>query len=500
MSPVIVARDVAYELPNGRELFKQLNFSLTATRSALVGANGSGKTCLARLLAGDLEPTGGTIQRHGALSLFAQREPAAPIPVSDYLASVDQWSLTRDRLLANIDQHALCTTLSGGQWMRVRLARALDDGFLILDEPTNDLDREGRQAVFQFLRAHTGGVLLISHDRETLELCDEILELSNLGLMKFGGSWPEYVAEKDRERIRLGAALEQAKRERDAAVVHRVEQLARQEKRNRRGQAAAARGGIPRILAGGRKRLAQVTTGKRDVALVERAEAAVSKAHEAFADLKIEPVMYADLLGQELHSQKLIAEAHGFNIRYHDWLYPQDLDFSWRGNARLALRGPNGSGKSTLLRTLAGAEATTRGALNRGQLVTLYIDQRCSVLDDTLSILENVRCVASGSESEIRTHLARFLFTRDSVFQKAGALSGGERLRATLARSLLATHRPELLLLDEPTNNLDLVNIEFLERLIREFRGALIVVSHDLRFLESCGVTSQFELPHPTSQ
>ncbi|WP_116807366.1 ATP-binding cassette domain-containing protein [Steroidobacter cummioxidans] len=495
MSPVIVARDVAYEFSNGRELFKQLSFSLNATRCALVGPNGVGKTCLARLLAGELEPTRGVIQRHGSVSLFAQRQPAEPIAVADYLAAVDEWSLTRDQLLTNIDQQALCTTLSGGQWMRVRLARALDDGFLILDEPTNDLDREGREAVFQFLRAHTGGALLISHDREALELCDETLELSNLGLMKFGGSWSEYVIEKDRERARLGATLDQAKRERDAAVAHRVEQQARQEKRNRRGQAAADRGGLPRILAGGRKRAAQVTTGKRDIALVERAETAVTRAHEAFADLKIDPVMYADLMGQALHSQKLIAEARDFNIRFGDWLYPQDVDFSWRGNVRLALQGANGSGKSTLLKAITGAPLITRGELNRGPLVTLYIDQHCSVLDDTLSVLDNVRSVATGSESEIRTHLARFLFTKDTVFQKASTLSGGERLRATLARALLATSKPELLLLDEPTNNLDLANIEFLETLVREFRGALIVVSHDQRFLENCGMSSEFVLP-----
>jgi ATPase subunit of ABC transporter with duplicated ATPase domains len=495
MSPVIVARDVAYEFSNGRELFQDLSFSLSAVRSALVGPNGVGKTCLARLLAGQIEPSRGVIQRQGPVTLFAQRQPPEPIAVADYLASVDQWSLTRDRLLANIDPQALCTTLSGGQWMRVRLARALDDGFLILDEPTNDLDRDGREAVFQFLRAHGGGVLLISHDREALELCDEILELSNLGLMKFGGSWSDYVVEKDRERARLGASLDQAKRERDAAIAHRFEQQARQEKRNRRGQAAAARGGIPRILAGGRKRAAQVTTGKRDVAQLERAEAAVKSAHEAFENMKVDPVMYADLMGQELHAQKLIAEAHGFNIRFRDWLYAHDLDFSWRGNVRIALQGPNGSGKSTLLKALAGAPLTTRGELNRGQLVTLYIDQRCSVLDDTLSILDNVRSVAPGSESDIRTHLARFLFTRDTVFQKASSLSGGERLRATLARGLLSTDKPELLLLDEPTNNLDLANIEFLENLVSEFRGALIVVSHDRRFLERCGVSGEFELP-----
>src|SRR5688572_24493311 len=142
MSPIVVVRDIAYEFSDGRDLFKHLSFSLGAARAALVGPNGVGKTCLAKLLAGELEPTSGTIQRHGAIMLFAQRQQPEPITVAEYLASVEQWSLTRDRLLANIDRQALCTTLSGGQWTRVRLAGALDDGLLILDEPTNDLDRE----------------------------------------------------------------------------------------------------------------------------------------------------------------------------------------------------------------------------------------------------------------------------------------------------------------------------------------------------------------------
>jgi ATPase subunit of ABC transporter with duplicated ATPase domains len=204
--------------------------------------------------------------------------------------------------------------------------------------------------------------------------------------------------------------------------------------------------------------------------------------------------MYADLVGRELPTQKLVAEARSFNIRFRDWLYPNDLDFIWRGNVRIALKGPNGSGKSTLLRAIAGESLSTRGELNRGDLVTLYVDQRCSVLDDASSVLDNVRAVAPGAEGDIRTHLARFLFAKDTVFKKAGDLSGGERLRAALARGLSSTNKPELLLLDEPTNNLDLANIEWLENLVREFRGALIVVSHDQQFLDRCGVVSELSL------
>lgn len=145
-----------------------------------------------------------------------------------------------------------------------------------------------------------------------------------------------------------------------------------------------------------------------------------------------------------------------------------------------------------------GVGASTRGEFRRGEL-TLYLDQRCSTLDDSSSLFENVRAVASGTDSEIRNALARFLFAGDAVFQRIATLSGGERLRAALAKGLLSARKPELLLLDEPTNNLDLANIEFLERTVREFRGALIVVSHDERFLANCGVTEELVLRGPGS-
>lgn len=494
MHSVIVARDVAYELANGRELFKNLSFALSPIRSALVGPNGVGKTSLARLIAGEIEPSRGSIQRHGAVKVFEQREQPERITVAEFLANDEHWSLTRERLLSNIDYEALCTELSGGQWTRVRLAHALDDGFLILDEPTNNLDREGREAVVDFLRSHTGGVLLISHDRECLELSEDILELSNVGLMKFGGNWSAYVEERSRERERLASALDQAKRERDAAVANRIELRERQEKRNRHASKVAARGGVPKIILGGRKRQAQVSSGKVDVSTLKRCEDSVLEAHTALSRVKVDPVMYADLLGHELPAQKLIAEASGFNVRLHDWVFANDLDFAWRGSARIALKGANGSGKSTLLRALTGAPFETRGTLKCGSLVTLYLDQHGSVLDENATVLDNIRAVSADSESGMRNDLARFLFAGDKVFQKVSELSGGERVRAAMARGLLGTKPPDLILLDEPTNNLDLANIEFLENVIAQFRGALIVISHDLRFLESCGVSQELTI------
>lgn len=495
MKSIVTASDVSFEISNGRVLFSHLNFSLEPQLTALVGPNGIGKTTLAKLLSGELKPTTGKVHRNSAVIYFPQRESAPEITVNEYLAFEYHWSLFGEKLLDGIDREKLCSELSGGQWMRARLARTINEQFLILDEPTNDLDREGRKAVMDFLRHYPYGVLLISHDRECLQLCQNVLGLSNKGLSKFGGGWNAYEKAKHQERENLESQLATAKRERESAFAKRAEEKSRQEKRNRQGAEAAARGGLPKILLGARKRKAQATTGKIDTSTLQDAQDAVREAYEAFQDLKVDPVMYVDLAGSEIPSQKLVAEASGFNIFLGKWIYRSDLTFSWRGNIRLALNGPNGSGKSTLLKALTGRSYKSRGEMRIGSLKSLYLDQQCRILDDSKSIFENIREVSMASESEIRNNLAKFLFTKDSVFQSVSTLSGGERLRAALARGLMSSDKPELLILDEPTNNLDLMNIEFLENLVRQFQGALLIVSHDENFLENSGIKEEFYLP-----
>ena len=162
MSSIIIVSGVSFELPNGRILFQNISFSLSAKLTALVGPNGVGKTCLAKLIAGELESTVGRIRKNGAVTYFPQRETPNSLSVEDYLASRYSWSLLGEKLIAGIDRSTLCSNLSGGQWMRVRLAATMRDSFLILDEPTNDLDRKAKEVLCQFLGEYQGGVLLIS--------------------------------------------------------------------------------------------------------------------------------------------------------------------------------------------------------------------------------------------------------------------------------------------------------------------------------------------------
>lgn len=492
---IAIAQGVSFEFPNGRKIFNNLNFSLLSRTTALVGPNGVGKTCLARLISGELEPTRGSLKRNFPVVFFMQRQDPPDQTAQEWLDQHYKWCLSGEKILKNVNRHTLCKDLSGGQWMRVRLACALSqDSFLILDEPTNDLDREGREILLDFLRKHKRGVLLISHDRECLSLCTDVLELSNQGLTKFGRSWDEYEKFRAHERETLRHSLDVAKRDHKKSLKERHQQILQQEKRNRRGVEAAARGGMPKIMIGGLKRKAQVTTGKIDASTLQKTNQKVQEAHEAFQALKIDPVMYADLIGETIPSQKLIAEAVNFNIRFKNWIYPMDMNFRWQGNIRIALKGSNGSGKSTLLKALMGHKFNTRGELRYNKLNVLYIDQQCELLDNSKNILENVRANGALDESETRQRLAKFLFMKDDVFQKVNTLSGGERLRAALACGLLGSQKPELLILDEPTNNLDLPNIEFLENLISQFRGAVIIISHDEIFLKKCGIKNELVL------
>lgn len=494
MSSIVTFVDVSFEFPNGHSVFTQLNFSLPQGLTALIGPNGVGKSTLAKLIMKELVPSRGIIHSHVSSYYFPQILAPENISVAQYLTDKYEWSLIGQKFLDGIDPETLCTHLSGGQWMRVRLALALSYTFLILDEPTNNLDRESRDVLIDFLKEFEGSALIISHDRECLSLCKKALELSNQGLSQYGGGWKNYESLRQSERTNSAEKLEAAKLHRESTTQESHQIKDRQEKRNRRGAEKAARGGMPKILIGARKRKAQVTTGRIDAATFEKAKESVQEAFQAYNALKVDSVMYGKWLGQSIASQKLVAEAEKFNVCYQKWVFKKDLNFVWRGNIRVHLKGANGSGKSTLLQALLGKHLTTRGKIKLGDLKTLYIDQQCSQLDQNLSIYENIRNSSDLLDHEIRNGLAYFLFHKDSVFQKVSTLSGGERLRATLALGLLRSEQPELLILDEPTNNLDLVNIEFLENWVSQFQGAVIMITHDNVFLKNCEITEEFSI------
>jgi len=491
-------QSVSYEI-NSRVILRELTCSFEARRYGLVGANGAGKTTLARLLTGATEPTAGRVLRHAGVSYLAQQEGRGEGVCGDGLTQV--WSAAPADadlvagLVRPLDPARPLRSLSGGEWMRLRLALALasSPAFLILDEPTNDLDREGRDVVLRLLREFRGGVLVISHDRELLAEVDEVLELSPKGLARYGGGfelfWQERMAVRERQRD----GLERARRETRTEERERQVKLQRQDRRARGGQRKFEQGGMSRIIAGGQKRRAQVTGGK----LTQQADAAVDEAYkeltEALDALESDPFMRLDFESEAPPPSRLFFEARELNLRFNGEssdLWPAGVSFLMSGRARWHIQGGNGAGKSTLLRLLMGEEVGAgSGMLWRSERPLVYLDQGLSLLRDDLSVLANFGTTSRFSPVQLRNELAFYGFKGDKVHQRAGTLSGGERLRAALACCFLGEAIPQVILLDEPTNNLDFQSMELLEAALSCFRGLLVLVSHDSVFVDQIGIT-----------
>ena len=223
-------------------------------------------------------------------------------------------------------------------------------------------------------------------------------------------------------------------------------------------------------------------------------------ARSAYERQKTDPVIYAEFPETALPASKLVFAARDMNFRYAGMdrnLWEKNVTFEMHGPARVAVTGRNGSGKTTLLNLLTGfreLDGSVSGELKLGGVAYGFADQNSTLLDDTRAVLENVRAGSEKTEAELRNLLAQFLFQGDKALQRVATLSGGERLRASLAKILVADPAPQLLILDEPTNNLDIVNLEFLEAALARFQGAILVISHDLTFLEGIGVTGELRL------
>ncbi|SAJ32703.1 ABC transporter ATP-binding protein [Enterobacter cloacae] len=506
---------VSFQLPDGSLLFSDLDETFDTRHTGLVGRNGVGKSLLARLLAGHLQPSSGSVRRQGRVRYLAQQLDPADYPTVADLAGVRPWleALARieagslddadyeclgerwdirqrlaDALAAEGLGHLRADTpserLSGGECMRVALLGAfLDDAdFLILDEPSNPLDGPARALLRARLAAWDGGLLLVSHDRELLEGMQRIVELSTLGLRSYGGGYSFYAQLREEAREAAERRLDRHRLERKRQTLAMREQQQRQERRQASGRREGKTANQAKILLGGFRERSEVSAGKLRNAHQAERERLDREVREAAREVEEASPLLLDSPDAELAAQRRIVELKGV-VLPHLRGPLREIDLLLSGPRRLALVGPNGSGKSTLLRLLAGQRAPLAGtcAVTVG---AAYLDQRLSVLDHGRGVLEQLLEVnRSRGESWLRTRLAQLGLPAERLAQPCATLSGGERLKAALALVLYADRPAQLLLLDEPDNHLDLAARQALESMLGQYRGALLVVSHDPVFL-----------------
>ncbi|MEU3397927.1 ABC-F family ATP-binding cassette domain-containing protein [Streptomyces filamentosus] len=523
---------LSFSWPDGTGVLDGLDLTVGPGRTGLVGVNGSGKSTLLKLLAGELAPTSGTVRTSGEIGHLPQ-DPAldtglrvdgilgiarkraalhaveAGDPAEEHFAVIgDDWDV-EERARAVLDRVGLggigldrtVGEVSGGESVLLRLAALLlaRPDVLLLDEPTNSLDLYARSRLYEAVESWSGVLVVVSHDRELLERVDRIADLREGGVSWYGGPWSAYeealAAEQEAAQRMVRAAEADVQRQRrelsDAGM-----RLAR---RRRYAQKSFENKAVPKVVAHARRGEAQVSAGKYRALHANR----LAEARERL-DAAVEAVRDDDGIRVELPRTSVPPGREVLRLRNLELRYGARVagEFEVRGPERIALVGRNGAGKTTLLRTVAGELAPVAGEAE--VLVPLrFLPQRLDVLDESLSIVENVGRFAPGaSGNTIRARLARFLFRGARAEQPVGTLSGGERFRATLAALLLAEPAPQLLLLDEPTNNLDLASVRELTAALDAYEGALVVASHDLAFLESLGITRRLLLDgtlRPTS-
>ncbi|WP_042171533.1 ABC-F family ATP-binding cassette domain-containing protein [Streptomyces sp. NBRC 110035] len=519
MSTAITCTALSFTWPDGTPVLEDLDVTFGPGRTGLIGVNGSGKSTLLKLISGELRPTGGTVRVTGevghlpqnvtldtslrvdeALGIAAQRAALHAVEAGDvteaHFETVgDDWDV-EERALATLGELGLgkigldrtLGEVSGGESVLLRLAALLLDrpDVLLLDEPTNNLDLYARRRLYTAVGNWPGVMVVVSHDRELLELVDQIADLRSGGVTWYGGSYTAYeealaVEQEAAERMVRVAEADLRKQKRELADTQ--VKLAR---RKRYGQKMRDQKREPKIVMDARKRAAQESAGRHRIMHEERLAGAKERLDEAAEAVRDDDEIRVDLPctavppGRTVLTLMDLELAYGARVRGC---------FELRGPERVALIGRNGAGKTTLLRTVAGELPPVSGEA-AAQVPLRFLPQRLDVLDDELSVAENVaRSAPDATNNRIRARLARFLFRGARADQKAVTLSGGERFRATLAALMLAEPAPQLLMLDEPTNNLDIAGVRQLTTALESYQGALVVASHDQPFLESVGIT-----------
>jgi ATP-binding cassette subfamily F protein 3 len=491
-----------------RVLFLEADWLIRSNeKTALVGANGTGKSTLMKVLAGletldygmmqqtrgrsigylpqeGLQLTGRTIfeecltvfdelrAMEGEIEHAAGQMAELTHESPEYEAAAERYSMLQERFhvldgyaldaqvgavltglgFVKEDWTRLTDEFSGGWQMRIALAKLLlaRPNLLLLDEPTNHLDLETRNWLEGYLKSYPFGYILISHDRYFLDVTiDRTVEIWNKRLTIYQGNYTKYLSQKEERRAQLVAAY-----------------------KNQREQIEHLEAFINRFRAQATK-AKQVQSRIKELEKIERIEIPEE-----------EPVIHFKF-PQPPPSGRMVVEAEGLAKSYGAKQVFTNARFSIERGDRVALVGVNGAGKSTLIKLLTGAEAPTSGTVRLGHNVAseYFAQDQYKVLDGDARMLDDIsRAAIKVPESALRSLLGCFLFSGDDVFKTLGVLSGGERNRFALARILVSPSN--FLLLDEPTNHLDMRAKDVLLDALAAFSGTVVFVSHDRYFID----------------
>jgi ATPase subunit of ABC transporter with duplicated ATPase domains len=521
-------QSVTYIHPNRDLLFADLNFIVNKHHKiALIGNNGAGKSTLLKILAGNLQPASGLVKAtskpYYVPQLFGQFNDASiasALQIEGKLNALkeilngtvteenmamlnDDWTI-EERCqeafahwqLEGISLDQKMESLSGGQKTRIFLAGISihQPQIVLLDEPSNHLDGAGRTLLYQYITTTNHTLVVVSHDRTLLNLLDTVCELGKNGITTYGGNYEFYAEQKALESEALNQDLKSKEKALRKARETEKETLERQQKLDARGKKKQEKAGLPTISMKTFKNNAEKSTARTKGVHTEKVNAIAGELSQLRATLPDIDKMKMDFDNPSLHKGKVLVTAKAISFGYHhQLLWAQGLSFQITSGERVVIKGANGAGKTTLIKMILGQLKPLSGTMESAEVKAVYIDQDYSLVDNNLSVYEQAQQFNSGAlqEHDIKIRLNRFLFTRDYWDKPCQALSGGEKMRLMLCSLMIGNQAPDIMILDEPTNNLDIQNVEILTAAINQYKGTLIVISHDEYFLKQINVEQQ---------
>lgn len=528
---MLILRDISYTHPDKTLLFDHINLSVDQhEKTALIGNNGCGKSTLLKMIAGELLPASGYLHTEAgpyyvpqifgqynhftiAQALRAENKlgalkeiMAGNVTTENYTLLDDDWTIEercKDALrhwqLPDLDLSQKLGTLSGGQKTKVFLAGMLvhQPELILLDEPSNHLDTNGRSLLYNFIQETQCALILVSHDRRLLNLIDRVCELTSAGIEVYGGNYDFYRAQKQAESHALHQDLQATEKAlRNAREKERLA-LERQQRSDSRGKGKQEKAGVARIMMNTLRNKAENSTSKVKSVHAEKIDTIRHDLKALRSTLPESDRMKIGFDNSALHKGKILFNATDINYFNNSRrLWNGNLNFQVKSGERIAVKGLNGSGKTTLLKIISGDLQPQIGKVYKADNQSVYIDQDYSLVNSHLSIYQQASQFNDSGlhDYEIKIRLNWFLFNADDWNKSCDVLSGGEKMRLLLCCLTISGQSPDIIMLDEPTNNLDTQNVEILTTAINDYKGTLIVVSHDTYFLEQLKIVQTLEL------
>lgn len=518
-------QNITYSHPNREVLFENIQLQInTYDKIALIGNNGTGKSTLLNIVAGNLQPAAGIVKASETpyyipqlLGQYNHFTIAQALNIDHKLRALkeilngevtdanlallnEDWSV-EERCNAALSYWQLnkpdlsqpMAALSGGEKTKVFLAGIAihQPQVVLMDEPSNHLDARSRSLLYEYIQSTAHTLVVVSHDRTLLNLMNVVYELTQHGITAYGGNYDFYVQQKAIEANALNEDVKSKEKAlRKAREVER-ESMERQQKLDARGRKKQEKAGLPTISMNTFRNNAEKSTGRLKDVHAKKIGALSDEVNQLRKELPGTDKMTIGFDDSALHARKILITAQHINYGYGDsLLWDQPLSFQITSCQRVAIKGGNGAGKTTLIKIILRQLQPASGHLQLADFKAIYIDQDYSLIDNRLTVYEQAQQYNTGhsQEHEIKSRLTHFLFTKTYWDKPCEKLSGGEKMRLILCCLTIGTQSPDVIILDEPTNNLDIQNIDILTTALTEYRGTIIAISHDAYFLEQIGV------------